>query len=69
MSGLDESTPIAPGGFESLSGGYEILSELGAGSYGRVYRARQRSTGQLVAIKSLRIETGRRYGAPAQADD
>src|SRR5262245_28299873 len=32
---------------------YEILGELGAGSFGRVYRARQLSTGQSVAIKLL----------------
>jgi TOMM system kinase/cyclase fusion protein len=34
---------------------YEILAELGAGSFGRVYRARQLSTGQDVAIKTVRI--------------
>jgi TOMM system kinase/cyclase fusion protein len=32
---------------------YEILEELGSGSFGRVYRARQLSTGQSVAIKLL----------------
>ena len=34
---------------------YEILSVLGSGSFGRVYRARQLSTGQDVAIKTIRI--------------
>jgi TOMM system kinase/cyclase fusion protein len=34
---------------------YEVLSELGSGSFGRVYRARQLSTGQDVAIKILRL--------------
>jgi TOMM system kinase/cyclase fusion protein len=32
---------------------YEIQGELGSGSFGRVYRARQRSTGKTVAIKLL----------------
>ena len=37
---------------------YEILSEIGVGSYGRVYRARQLSTGQDVALKMLRFREG-----------
>ncbi|HJQ74055.1 MAG TPA: protein kinase, partial [Gaiellaceae bacterium] len=32
---------------------YEILEALGIGSFGRVYKARQLSTGQLVAIKVM----------------
>jgi TOMM system kinase/cyclase fusion protein len=38
-----------------FQGGYEILAELGTGSYGRVYKARQLSTSQEVAIKILRL--------------
>src|SRR5215510_9363246 len=38
-----------------FQGGYEILSELGRGSFGRVYKARQLSTSQDVAIKILRL--------------
>lgn len=34
---------------------YEVLAEIGCGSFGRVYRARQRSTGQIVALKVLRF--------------
>jgi serine/threonine protein kinase len=37
---------------------YEILGELGSGSFGCVYRARQLSTGQSVAIKLLAPREG-----------
>ncbi len=39
----------------TLQDRYEILAELGTGSFGRVYRARQLSTGREVAIKTLRL--------------
>ena len=37
---------------------YEIQGELGSGSFGRVYEARQLSTGQSVAIKLLSAREG-----------
>lgn len=37
-----------------FQGGYEIAERIGAGSFSTVYRARQLSTGQEVAIKLLR---------------
>jgi len=37
---------------------YEILGELGSGSFGQVYQARQLSTGQSVAIKLLSPREG-----------
>jgi TOMM system kinase/cyclase fusion protein len=37
---------------------YEILSLLGEGGFGTVYRARQRTTGQDIALKILRLDHG-----------
>jgi TOMM system kinase/cyclase fusion protein len=39
----------------TFRGAYEILEELGHGSFGRVYRARQRSTGRDVAVKTIHV--------------
>ena len=41
-----------------FEGGYEVLAQLGEGSFGRIYKGRQRSTGQAVAIKTLRLRQG-----------
>lgn len=37
-----------------LDDSYEVLADLGQGSFGRVHQARQLSTGQIVAVKTLR---------------
>jgi TOMM system kinase/cyclase fusion protein len=55
MPDADAETFAAGSIFE---GRYEILSELGEGSFGRVYKARQLSTAQPVAIKILRHGSG-----------
>ena len=50
---LPPSEPaLAPGSI--FQGGYEIVERTGSGSFSTVYRARQLSTGQEVAIKVLR---------------
>src|SRR5437667_4535224 len=49
-----------------LAGRYEVLAQLGEGSFGRVYKGRQRSTGQAVAIKVLRFWEG---DAPANVEN
>ncbi|MBI3900427.1 MAG: protein kinase [Gammaproteobacteria bacterium] len=39
-----------------LAGRYELLGEIGAGGMGRVYRARDRETGEILALKTLKPE-------------
>lgn len=46
---------VQPGIFEDA---YEVLGTLGAGGFGVVYKAKQRTTGQLIAIKTMLPRAG-----------
>jgi TOMM system kinase/cyclase fusion protein len=59
MTGAD--IELAPGFVFAQS--YEVLADLGTGSFGRVYKAQRLSTRQLVAIKVLRAGPGGESGA------
>src|SRR6185436_950242 len=54
---MQHDAVLAPGA--TFEGRYEIVAKLGEGGFGAVHKARQLSTGQLVALKVLRsVEHG-----------
>ena len=42
---------------EQEDDGYLKIDKIGEGTYGVVYKARNRSTGRMVALKKIRLET------------
>jgi serine/threonine protein kinase len=53
---IEPSGSLSPAALAALSQRYEILAEAGQGSMGNVYRARDRETREVVALKLLKSE-------------
>lgn len=49
----DGRKPVGPG--MSAMEAFEKLEKVGEGTYGKVYRARERATGKIVALKKTRL--------------
>jgi serine/threonine protein kinase len=67
---MPQSTTAASSGMDdidmqALGLSYEVLSKLGEGSYGIVFKAKLKATGAFVAIKKIRLDTTGGEGIPA----
>lgn len=55
MEGLQRCRRGA-GGMSGNIHDYEKLEKIGSGTYGKVYKAKTRRTGEIVALKKIRLE-------------
>jgi len=56
----DDPSPSGLTAIEAIAQRYEVLGEAGRGGMGIVYRARDRETGEIVAVKVLKPEIAQR---------
>jgi cyclin-dependent kinase 12/13 len=55
------------GGCRRIEDAYERINHLGAGTYGDVFKAKDRETGEVVAVKRIKMETDNKEGFPITA--
>lgn len=55
------------GGCRRIEDSYERLAHLGQGTYGEVFKARDKKTGDVVAIKKIKMDTDNKEGFPITA--
>lgn len=55
------------GGCRRIEDAYERINYLGQGTYGDVFRAKDRETGEIVAVKRIKMETDNKEGFPITA--
>ncbi|KAL4536503.1 hypothetical protein Ndes2526A_g06019 [Nannochloris sp. 'desiccata'] len=55
------------GGCRRIEDAYERINHLGQGTYGDVFRAKDRETGEIVAVKRIKMETDNKEGFPITA--
>jgi serine/threonine-protein kinase len=53
---VSQSRPTASPDPTEIAGRYEIVKKLGAGAFGTVYKARDKTLGRMLAIKTIRLE-------------
>jgi serine/threonine protein kinase/dipeptidyl aminopeptidase/acylaminoacyl peptidase len=67
IAAADALPPSAATPMPRQLGPYEIISRIGAGGMGEVWKARDTRLGRMVAIKTLRAEFGGRFRGEARA--
>ena len=53
---MDWSRKYCEGSFEPMEN-FQKIEKIGEGTYGVVYKAKDKSTGRMVALKKIRLDT------------
>lgn len=56
----EERTETQGGSIGNMVDRYEIICKIGKGTYGKVYKAKDRATGEFVAVKKIIFHVGKR---------